>query len=109
MALLALQSIALPSLLPVFTAASGGGDTVPAGNDVFLVVKNGSGSTMTVTVVVPGNDEFGTAKPDMAVAVAAATERYIPLRALALQDLTTGLVSITYSLATSVTVGAFTT
>lgn len=109
MALLVTQLIALPSTLPTFQAAAGGGDTVQAGNDTFLVVKNGSGAPITVTLVVPGNDEFGTAKPDVAISVVNATERYIPLRALGLQDLTTGLVSVTYSGVTSLTVGAFTT
>jgi hypothetical protein len=108
MAALTTQSIGLPSSLPTFQAAAGGGDTATPGNNSFLVVKNGSGASVTVTLVVPGNDQFGNAKPDLAVAVAAATERYIPLRDAALADPTTGIVSITYSAVTSVTVGVFT-
>lgn len=108
MAALVTQVIGLPSLLPAFVAAAGGGDTAVAGSDTFAVFKNGSGAPITVTVVVPGNDEFGTAKPDMAVSVVNGTERYIPLRALGLVDPATGLVSFTYSGVTSLTVGIFT-
>jgi hypothetical protein len=109
MAALVTQVISLPSLRPTFAACAGGGDTAVAGNDTFAVFKNASGAPITVTAVVPGNDEFGTAKPDVSIVVTNGTERYVPLRALALQDLVTGLVSFTYSGVTSLTVGVFTT
>lgn len=110
MAAVATQAIVLPSLLPLFVAATvTTGDTFVAGNDTFLVIKNGSGVSTTATVVVPGNDEFGTAKPDMSVVVAAGTERYIPLRNTGLIDLATGLVTVICAPVTTITVGAFTT
>jgi hypothetical protein len=100
MALLAPQSVALPSLLPTFTAAAGGGDTANGGAGRFLVVKNGGGAPITVTLAVPGNDDFGNARPDLGVTVANATERYIPLNRAEFGS----PVSITYSAVTSVTV-----
>lgn len=101
MALLAPQSISLPSTLPVFTAAAGGGDTANGGAGRFLVVKNGGGAPINVTLVIAGNDDFGNAKPDLVVAVANATERYIPLNRAEFGD----PISITYSGVTTVTVG----
>jgi len=110
MAALVTQLIGLPSVLPTFAAATvTTGDTVVAGNDTFVVVKNGGGSPTAVTVVVPGTDEYGNAKPDLAVSVVNGTERYIPLRSAGLIDPTTGLVTVICSPVTSVTIGAFTT
>lgn len=107
MAALLTQAIGLPSLLPTFTAAAAGGDTATAGSDTFLVVKNGGGSSINVTLDVPGLDDFGNANPDLVVAVVNATERYIPLRHAKLVQ-SNGQVNITYSAVTSVTVGIFT-
>jgi hypothetical protein len=108
MATLTTQLIALPSLLPTFAAASGGGDAAIPGNNTFLVVKNGGGSPINLTLLIPGSDDFGTANPDPVIAIANATERYIPLRNSKLLDPATGLCSWTYSAVTSVTVGVIT-
>ena len=106
MAVLTPQAVGIPSILPTFAAASAGGDSFVQANDQVLVVKNGGGSPINVTIVVPGNDDFGTARPDVVVAVANATERYIPTSHLLYND-GTGNVSVTYSAVTSVTVGLF--
>ena len=45
------------------------GDTVPIGSKV--IVHNASGSSINVTVVTPGNDQYGLARPDIVTAVAA--------------------------------------
>jgi hypothetical protein len=45
------------------------GDTVPIGSKV--IVHNASGSSINVTVVTPGNDSYGLARPDIVTAVAA--------------------------------------
>lgn len=108
MAVLAAQFVGIPSILPTFAAAAAGGDSFVPQNDMFLVVKNGSGASVTVTVVVPGNDDFGNARPDVAVVVAAATERYIPVSHGLYLDPATGLVNVTYSAVTTVTVGLIT-
>jgi hypothetical protein len=107
MALLVTQQVALPSLLEAPVAAAGGGDTVTPGNFTWLEVTNGGGAPINVTVVVPGNDEYGTAKPDLVVAVANATTRKIPMRSYGFIDPSTNLINITYSAVTSVTVGAY--
>jgi hypothetical protein len=106
MAALTTQSIARAGTTPTFAAATGGGDTVQGGDNIFLVVKNGGGSPITATVVVPGTTAYGEANPDIAVAVANGAEKWIPMDSQ-YADNTTGRVSITYSGVTSVTVGAF--
>jgi hypothetical protein len=82
---------------------------VAPGNDVFLHVKNGGGGSITVTVdsVTPCNQG---GDHDLAVAVPAAQERMIgPLPASRFANATTGLVNITYSGVTTVTVAALRT
>ena len=105
MALLATQQIQITGSAITLTAAAGGGDTITPSDRTFLWVKNGSGSPITVTVVVP-NSYFGQPLADVAVSVPATTgERLVgPLdRRLANAS---GLVDITYSGVTSLTVAA---
>lgn len=45
------------------------GDTVPIGSRV--IVQNGSGGSINVTIVTPGTDQYGNARPDIVTAVAA--------------------------------------
>lgn len=106
MALLAAQQVTITGLTPTFAAAAGGGDTVTPDERVFLRVKNTDAASKTVTVVVPGT-VYGQARPDVAVTVAATTGDVLigPL----VQDLanpSTGVVDITYSAVTNVTVAA---
>lgn len=99
--------------IPVFTisktggkptfAAAASGDTARCGAGYTLLVKNASGSPITVTVVVPGTLESGDAYPDKAYTVAATTgEEWIPLYDF-YRDPTDQLAHITYSGTTSVT------
>lgn len=109
MANLATQSIALPSLLPQFTAAAAGGDTCDPGDTSFLVVKNGSGASINVTLdAKPDTSPWGATIPNHIVAVAAGVERWIgPLNGSFFRNPVSGKVDITYSAAASVTVGVF--
>ena len=109
MALLATQNVVLTGsgLTPAYTAAAGGGDTTAAGDRVFLHVKNGGGSPITVTLTTPGTVS-DVAVSDPTYSVTNAQERMIgPLKPQLFADPTTGLVSIAYSGVTTVTVGAF--
>lgn len=54
--------------LTAVTPTASVGDWVPVGARVR--VQNGSGGSINVTLVVPGNDAYGTARPDKVVAVA---------------------------------------
>ena len=106
MALLSVQQASLAGTPVTYTAAAGGGDTfaVPSGA-VGLRVKNGGGAGMTVSLAFPGTTSYGVANPVRTTAsIAAGTEVVIgPIPQTAV-DSNTGVASVTYSSATSVTV-----
>jgi len=105
MALLATQQIGFAGTATTLASAAGGGDTVTPDDRTFLWVKNGSGSPITVTVVVPGA-YYGQNLGDVAVSVPATTgERMIGPLDRRLQN-ANGFVDITYSGVTSLTVAA---
>ena len=106
MAALALNTAPLDGgrvLDDVTVAATGGGDTAACGPGRFLYVKNGGGSSVTVTAVTPG-EVRGLPISDATLVLAAGKSGLIALpRDLAGTD---GRASITYSGVTSVTVAA---
>lgn len=103
MALLTVQTVSAPSLTPSYSAVAAS-DTIAITDDrTFLHVKNGSGTIDTVTIVIPGNDQFGSAVPDPTVAVPITTgDRMIPLTP-AMADPATGLITVTHSQTATVT------
>lgn len=108
MATLNYQQSQILGLAVTLTPASAGGDKVPTTERGALLVRNGDVSAKTVTVVTPGNDKYGQARADVPVVVAAGATALIgPFPSdLAGAD---GLVEITYSAVTSVTVAAVAT
>ncbi len=110
MATLATQTISRAGLAESLTAAGGAGDAMECGPGMALKVNNGSGSAITVTIAIPAG---ASGYPDSVytntqVSVPAGQHRWIgPIRADQYRDPTTGLATITYSSATTVTVGAF--
>jgi hypothetical protein len=101
MAVIATQAAPSSGAALTYSAASGGGDRFTPGRHVFLHIKNGSGSTMTATIVTP-NSLDGLAVADRAVSIPATSDRIIPVGE-SLYASADGLADITYSLATSVT------
>jgi hypothetical protein len=77
------------------------GDTVPVGSKVL--VDNRSGSSINVTVVNPGNDTYGNAKPDIVTAVAAGAEAQFGPFGQGLADPETGVVTLICSAVSTVT------
>lgn len=72
-----------------------------SGGDVLLVVTVGATAT-TVTIVVPGDDEHGQARPDVTSASLTNTTRVFRIPRTA-QSPTTGLVTVNFSQVTGVT------
>ncbi|NUS29817.1 MAG: hypothetical protein HOV92_37140 [Streptomyces sp.] len=106
MATLTTQVIALAGLNPTYANAAGGGDKCAVGDRNFLHVKNGAGSSVTVTLTATAAVR-GQAVANLTVSVPAAGERMIgPLNADLFQSPTDGLCAVGYSSATSVTVAA---
>lgn len=87
-------------------AANAGGDTVAPGSRVNIL--NGGGSSIDVTVVTPGTAARGLAIADRVIAcpngsgIAGLTSFDVPADAYA--DPSDGLVHLTYSAVTSVTI-----
>lgn len=103
MAALAVQQVKDDGTAPTFSPVSAS-DTAPISNgrNTVAIYKNGSGSSVTVTAVVPGNSFFGSPNPDNVITVPAGGEKWIPLRQ-AYSD-GTGKATITTSSQSSVTV-----
>ncbi|CAO3428687.1 hypothetical protein [Azospirillum argentinense] len=111
MALLTVQAISEAGAALTYAAAASGGDTfVNADDRTFLHVKNGSASSVNVTVTaqttstnVPG---FGpVTKANQVVAVPANGDRLIgPLPTKAFNNPANSQVSVSYSATTTVTV-----
>lgn len=105
MATLAYQSVTQQGAAITPVAAAAGGDSVAWNPRGALWVKNGSGVSVTVTLVVPGT-EYGQARPDVAVVVPAGADRFVGPLERDLADPADGLVDFTYSAVTSVAVAA---
>ncbi len=93
---------------PGFASATGGGDKVAPSDRGYLHVRNAGDSPVTVTIATPGNDKYGQARPDIPVTVPAGADRVIGPFPADLADPSDGLVAVTYSGVTSVTVAAIT-
>lgn len=108
MALLATGSVTRTNgIVATLAAASGGGDTFTPVQNQFLMVTNGGGSPITVTVATPGQVR-GLDIVQISVSVTNGTTKFILISPPDfVMDPTTGLGNITYSAVTSVTVGVF--
>lgn len=108
MALIALSTMSQTTgAVPTLVAASAS-DTFAmpgASGQVFAVYRNTNAATRTVTIDLPASvDEYGRTLVDIAYTLGATTgELWIPLRP-SMAD-TTGLITITTSAQTNVTVG----
>jgi hypothetical protein len=92
-----------PSAATVYSSASGGGDTITPVVGSFITVKNGSGASITVTLVTPAFVDADLPVGDRAVAVAAGAEKDIATPPSLYRDPATGLASITWSATATVT------
>jgi len=83
--------------------AAAAGDKVKPDSDAVLLVKNGAGAPINVTIVVPGNDKYSQPRPDVVTAVAAGAETAFGPFPDDLADPTDGLVAVNYSSLTTIT------
>lgn len=107
MAVIPITSISAAGLVSTPAAlgiAAVGPDTLAGPDqDTTLVVFNGSGGSINVTVTDPGRTPAGNAATAAAVAVAAGSLGFIPVGA-ALADPSTLVATVNYSAVTSVRV-----
>jgi hypothetical protein len=88
----------LAGTAPTFAAPSAS-DTAAIG--ALLIVKNGSGASINVTLVTPSTLPTGDAYPDKVYAVPAGAERWIPV--LKEYRNASGVAGVTFSATASVT------
>lgn len=79
------------------------GDTCQTGSGVFYYVNNGSGASVTVTLITPGTVDGDLAIADRTVTVASGATALIPLTSL-YRDPATGRALVTCSATSSVAV-----
>ncbi len=98
------QKIVIAGTAPTFAAPTSS-DTAPMGS--LLVVKNGSGASITVTIATVGTLPTGDDYPDKAYTIAAAAERWIPVGQEAYRKVDgSGNAGLTFSATASVTAAA---
>jgi len=106
MATLSVQQISKAGVTMTLSAAAGGGDAFANDGKTTLVANNGSGGDITITLVTQATTD-GLAVADRTwVVQAGALEAIADLDPDIYND-TSGLVQVTYSGVTSLTVGAF--
>lgn len=112
MAQLTVQNVVQTGLTETLASAAGGGDSFlnPSDGRTYFKATNGSGASITVTFtrqrtsqLVPGEGNVTLA--NLAVAVPAGASRLIGPFGDSFND-ASGLVQVTYSAVTSLTVGA---
>lgn len=106
MATVPVAAITRDGVAVTYATASGGGDKVKPGPDVFLLVRNGGGSSLTVTVTGVGQTGYGVANPNKTFTVAAGADRAIPMLSAYGNPDDGGLAAIGWSTTTSVTFAA---
>lgn len=105
MAVLSVQQLTSAGVTPTFGAAAAGGDKFANNGRTFLVVKNGGGSEVTVTLDSKKNCDQGF-DHNIQVAVAAGAEKWIGSLEPNRFNNSSGEVEASYSAVTSVTVAA---
>lgn len=86
---------------PVMNAAAAGDQILEPGPDCVLLVRNGSGASINVTIVTPGNLPNGDAYPDKVVAVPATSDKFIAVGTEYADS--TNLASVNWSATATVT------
>ncbi len=103
MALLAPLTATVAGTPVAYAVAAAGGDTVAVGARSRLLVRNGSAASVTVTIAAAGALVDEVAYGPIVVAVPAGADRLIAIPPR-LADPATGLATVTYSAAASVTI-----
>ena len=102
MAIRGTEVIDADGLAATYYAASGGGDKVSPGPGQGIHVKNGSGSSINVTLVTPGVVENDLAIADRVVAVPAGADRFISVPEI-YRNSADNFADLTWSATTTVT------
>lgn len=89
------QPAAVTGTSPTFSAPTASDVLTPTDRGVYVVRTTGTATT--VTIVVPGNDTFGQARPDVANTLGATDLKFFPMTAFTQAVDANGQVTITHS------------
>jgi hypothetical protein len=104
LATLSTQQITIGGTTPAYAAATAGGDEFSPDPRSFFHVKNGGGSSITVTITGVGSGPGGNPVANRVVSVPATSERMIGPFDPAGFTGADGLAAVAYSAVTTVTV-----
>lgn len=102
----ALSSTAFTTATYSAATSGAGGDLVRCGNGYLIHVKNGSGSTLTATFVLPGTTPPGDALPSHTATITAGADGFIRVPDYYSDPANPGYAKVTWSAVTSVTVAS---
>jgi hypothetical protein len=101
------QITPVTGVVQTLAAAAAGGDKFQPGDHTFLVVANGSGGSITVTIDSQVVSNFGVDTDGGGPVAGGATRLFGPFPSGRWAAASDGLVAVTYSAVTSLTVGVF--
>lgn len=96
-------AITVDGVAATYNAAAAGDKVSGAGDRVFITVKNGSGSPITLTITPTGNTGYNVALPVKTFSIAATGEKDIPILASYANPTDSNLVTLAWSSTTTVT------
>lgn len=97
------EAITLDGVSATYYNAAAGDKVASPGKGVFITVKNGSGSSITLDVTPPGKTSYGVDNPTKTWTIAASGEQDIPMLAEYGDPADSGNVALTWSSTTTVT------
>lgn len=96
-------AITVDGVAATYNNAAAGDKVSGAGPDTFITVKNGSGSSITLTITPNGKTPYGVALPAKSFTIAAGGEKDIPILPAYADPEDSGLVALSWSDTTTVT------
>ncbi|MGH3375984.1 MAG: hypothetical protein ACRDP6_14695 [Actinoallomurus sp.] len=97
------KGITADGVSATYNAAAAGDKVTNPGKGVFLTVKNGAGTSMTLTITPPGKTGYGVANPAKVFTIPATSDMDIPMLPEYGDPADSGRVALTWSSTTTVT------
>lgn len=97
------QAVTVDSVAPAINNAAAGDKLTNPGTGVWINVRNGAASSMTLTITPPGKTPYGVANPPKVWTIPANGEMDIPMLAAYGDPADGGRVSFTWSSTITVT------
>jgi hypothetical protein len=104
MAALSTQNVNRTGITLSFASCAGGGDTFTPGSQTMLYVKNGGGTSQTVTVAASQILMGDIAIPNLTMAVSGSSEKTFGPFPASVYASSTGTTAISYTAVTSLTI-----